>query len=216
MANEAPAVTLVVHPPERGRRRAGVPAQAGPGCTCCCCCCLHSVGSLIGAAVAPNLGRQRAYLALIEQWEEEELPSPEALPDADRDAITTERPPAPPAAAPASDAPFARRDIVLPHVGPSAVKLFWWSLLVLLVLALVALVVHSGTEGLVVGGIVILLVLPAGQLLAAIVAAAILAATDRVDKRYQYWQLAKIAAGVVVGTVVGILLMVGIYFLFPH
>ena len=37
------------HPPERRRRSVTLAAH---GCCCCCCCCLHSLGSLIGSAVA--------------------------------------------------------------------------------------------------------------------------------------------------------------------
>ena len=40
---------LQAHPPERRRR--GV-TLAAHGCCCCCCCCLHSLGGLIGGAVA--------------------------------------------------------------------------------------------------------------------------------------------------------------------
>lgn len=42
-------MNLRKHPPERRRR--GV-ILAAHGCCCCCCCCLHSLGSLIGSAVA--------------------------------------------------------------------------------------------------------------------------------------------------------------------
>ncbi|HEX7896831.1 MAG TPA: hypothetical protein VF950_03675 [Planctomycetota bacterium] len=37
------------HPPERRRKSVTLAAH---GCCCCCCCCLHSVGGLIGSAVA--------------------------------------------------------------------------------------------------------------------------------------------------------------------
>jgi streptolysin S family bacteriocin protoxin len=36
-------------PPERRRKSVTLAAH---GCCCCCCCCLHSVGGLIGSAVA--------------------------------------------------------------------------------------------------------------------------------------------------------------------
>lgn len=42
--------TLHAHRPERGARRQDA-VMLCCGC-CCCCCCLHSVGSLVGAAVA--------------------------------------------------------------------------------------------------------------------------------------------------------------------
>lgn len=46
-------VQLERHPPER-RRRPVMTLNAGCTC-CCCCCCLHTVGSLLGAAIAPAL-----------------------------------------------------------------------------------------------------------------------------------------------------------------
>ncbi len=49
---EPPTVQIEHHPPER-RRRSVVTMHQGC-CCCCCCCCLHSVGGLIGAAVAPT------------------------------------------------------------------------------------------------------------------------------------------------------------------
>jgi hypothetical protein len=42
-------MNLTKHPPERRRRSVTLAAH---GCCCCCCCCLHSLGSLIGSAVA--------------------------------------------------------------------------------------------------------------------------------------------------------------------
>lgn len=45
---------LQAHPPERRRR--GV-TLAAHGCCCCCCCCLHTLGGLIGAAVAGTKAR---------------------------------------------------------------------------------------------------------------------------------------------------------------
>jgi hypothetical protein len=51
------SITVVVHPPERRRPRSTIPALAGDcACCSCCCCCLHSLGALIGAAVAPTWG----------------------------------------------------------------------------------------------------------------------------------------------------------------
>jgi|GEM_PF-2885654 len=46
-----PALKFDVHPPERRRKTGGVIV---PGCCCCCCCCLHTLGGLIGAAIAPS------------------------------------------------------------------------------------------------------------------------------------------------------------------
>jgi len=50
---EASRVMIEKHEPERRRRSV---TTLYCGCTCCCCCCLHSLGSLVGAAVAPGLG----------------------------------------------------------------------------------------------------------------------------------------------------------------
>jgi hypothetical protein len=47
--SDAP-ITVHVHPPERRGQRSTVLTC---GACCCCCCCLHSVGALLGAALAP-------------------------------------------------------------------------------------------------------------------------------------------------------------------
>lgn len=48
------------HPPERGRRSAGVSACC---CCSCCCCCLHTIGGVVGAALggrhAPGVEERR-------------------------------------------------------------------------------------------------------------------------------------------------------------
>jgi hypothetical protein len=50
---EPPTVQIEHHPPERRRRP--VVTLYGTCCICCCCCCcLHSVGALVGAAIAPT------------------------------------------------------------------------------------------------------------------------------------------------------------------
>ncbi|HZZ80941.1 MAG TPA: hypothetical protein VFE62_20735 [Gemmataceae bacterium] len=46
-------IVLQKHEPER-RRKAVTTLHCG--CTCCCCCCLHTIGSIVGAAVAPAIG----------------------------------------------------------------------------------------------------------------------------------------------------------------
>ena len=46
-------VTIEKHEPERRRKEVMTLYGLGGGCACTCCCCLHSLGSLIGAAVAP-------------------------------------------------------------------------------------------------------------------------------------------------------------------
>lgn len=51
---EPTPVVISKHEPER-RRRAVTTLHCG--CCCCCCCCLHTVGSIVGAAIAPALGK---------------------------------------------------------------------------------------------------------------------------------------------------------------
>ena len=43
------------HPPERRANRGVVVACTG-SCCCCCCCCLHTLGGIVGAAVASPSG----------------------------------------------------------------------------------------------------------------------------------------------------------------
>ena len=46
--------TMASHPPERRRR---TEIRMCHGSACCCCCCVHTVGGIIGAAVAPAFGK---------------------------------------------------------------------------------------------------------------------------------------------------------------
>jgi hypothetical protein len=69
----SPAVVIESHPPERRRRTETLMC----GCCCCCCCCLHTIGGLIGSAIAPAFGR-KDRLPLHYYYDEEygiELPS---------------------------------------------------------------------------------------------------------------------------------------------
>lgn len=50
--------TIEHHPPERRASRGIV--LACPGSCCCCCCCLHSLGGIIGAAMADKIGRGKS------------------------------------------------------------------------------------------------------------------------------------------------------------
>ena len=52
--NTADTPTIVSHPPERRRR---TEIRMCHGSACCCCCCLHTVGGIIGSAVAPAFGK---------------------------------------------------------------------------------------------------------------------------------------------------------------
>lgn len=165
---EASGVMVLVHPPERRRRRSTVPALAGDcACCCCTCCCLHSLGAIIGAAVAPNLGGDS-------------------------------KPRAP------SDEPR----ITLPVSGPSAVSLFWWTLLVFVVGAMVLLSIKYDNP---LGGMfLILLILPGLQLGAAVLIAFVLALSARPDRSYQFRKLGKIVKGSLIGALLGILGMAAI------
>lgn len=53
-----PSKVVEAHPPERGVR----PNQPVIlySCCCCCCCCLHTLGGVIGAAVAGSKSNYRA------------------------------------------------------------------------------------------------------------------------------------------------------------
>ncbi len=62
-----PRLTIEKHPPER-RRRPVETLQCG--CSCCCCCCLHTIGGLLGAAMAPAFSRG-ARLPLTYYYDEE-------------------------------------------------------------------------------------------------------------------------------------------------
>jgi hypothetical protein len=64
----ADAVQIHKHEPER-RRAAATTLHCG--CTCCCCCCLHTIGSLIGASVAPTIGRGAPVGSLTSYYDEE-------------------------------------------------------------------------------------------------------------------------------------------------
>jgi hypothetical protein len=97
------------------------------------------------------------------------------------------------------------RGIALTAFGRSAVSLFWGTVLVL---GAVGGFLFGVAEGLVVGAIILLLVLPGVQLGAALVTALLLAVGARPDKLYQFQQLARIVLGTVAGTSLGLLLMV--------
>lgn len=227
------AVMVVAHPPERRRGRSSVPAQAGHCCCCCCCCCLHSLGGLIGAIVAPNLGngsKRLSYLSLTHYWDEEYSPRPGLTSTREREAITAETPfppwkreeeaitaegPVPPVTPAEPLRSYARqRGIALPASGASAVSLFWRTVLVVVIAGwcLLPVAVGAGMD-LLIGGLLILLGFPAMQFAAAVVTALILAASNRPDKSYQFMQLGKIVVGMVAGTLLGILVMVGLYVL---
>jgi hypothetical protein len=104
------------------------------------------------------------------------------------------------------------------------VKVFWHTLLVLVgIFFLVTLGwtssgggIHFGSRilsSLLFGAFILLLIFPAVQIAAALIAALILAVSPYPDKGFQLWQLLKIFLGILVGTGLGILIMVGFFFL---
>lgn len=188
-AHDPSEVVVVAHPPERRRQQMGAPAQAGQCCCCCCCCCLHTVGGLVGAAVAPAVGRSRARDRRRNQEEDDYGEAAWNIPER-RDRTT--------------------RD------GLSAVAVYWLSLLVLTFLFLggAGVMALTGDTGVILGGVVLLaLGLPVLQLVAAVPTAIYLGVSSRVDRRYEFGQLGKILAGTVLGTLLGIAVMVGIWVL---
>jgi hypothetical protein len=203
------------HPPER-RRRAEI--RMCCGCTSsCCCCCLHTVGGIIGAAIAPKLGSQSSawsHLSLVEYWDEEDhKPAPETGMAVEDEAII--------AKSPTSSGKSAVPRQPMPDIaktGVSAVKMYWFITLFCLfsaVLACLVIAAPMNPRGSlfppILGGLVILvLVFPAIQLVSAIITAIWLALSRRSDRSFQLAQLGKITVGLFLGTVVGILAMVGI------
>jgi hypothetical protein len=182
-------IQLDCHPAER-RQRSGSVIVACCGC-CCCCCCLHTVGSLAGAAVAPIFGKKRdsigaRYRLLVEEYELEDQPGGETA------------------------APEFRRKAKM-----SAVALYWWLVAAFSALPLGYGVLIGLSEPRIESTLVITLVLmalgmPLIQLAASLVAGVVLVASLRDDKGYQLLQLGKITLGSIVGTVAGVLAMVGI------
>jgi hypothetical protein len=168
----SPSVVIDSHPPERRRRTETLMC----GCCCCCCCCLHTVGGLIGSAIAPAFGR-KDRLPLHYYYDEEygiELPS-------------------------------------IARGGVSTVPVFWTLTGVFSVLAVfLSGIAGDRGEGVVVGLVILALTFPGIQLAAAVVCAIWLGVSPRHDKAYQFKQLGKITAGLVLGTIAGILAMVAI------
>src|SRR5262245_61862210 len=160
-AGDAPTVRVIAHPPERGPRRPGPPLQAGACCCCCCCCCLHSIGGIVGAVVAPHVGgrtRPGPYLPPPPYRDDHEGLRPWSPPP--REAVTAEDPLAPaqplPPLGPAEGPPR----VALPGSGPSAVSLFWWVLLALVLFGCLLGGAYAGPQGPLIAGVIILLVLP--------------------------------------------------------
>jgi hypothetical protein len=164
------------HTPER-RRQPTVTVACGCSCSCCCCC-LHSVGGVVGAALAPVLVR-RARPPITQHYD----PEVRGL------------------------VPKVSKE------GVSALALFWWIFLGLCVLAFpigAALSYGDTAVGVMVTIVVLLLIMPALQLVSLFISLVAVALMNRPDRRYQLTQVGKAGLGLIVGTVVGILVMVGI------
>jgi hypothetical protein len=135
-----PDVTLTAHPPER--RRPARPVILPCGCCCCCCCCPHTIGGLAGGIAGS----------------------------------VTEMPEQPRAMDP--DAPFPYRLDEFEDEGALVpAGLLYWLLVCLLIGVVVvwtAVANASGfgrvQEGLLIGGFIVLLVLPGLQLGASLLA----------------------------------------------
>jgi hypothetical protein len=173
-------IQIESHPPERRRTETLM-----CGCCCCCCCCLHTVGGIIGSAIAPAFGkgnRMPITYYYDDEW-----------------------------------------DISLPNIartGVSAVKVFWFTTLIVTVLwvfgsvALGAADHGPSGESLLVGLVILALLYPAVQLGCAILTLLWMAFSNRDDKPYQLKQVGKITLGLFLGTLAGILSMVGIGIVF--
>jgi hypothetical protein len=206
-ANLIASITVTVHPPEHGRR-ANVPAQAGGCCTCCCCCCLHTVGGIVGAVIAPRMGQKPAawsHLALIEEWDDEDYEP--SLATSHPEGITEEAPDLLKKPVDSMRPDLRAAGIALSGTRPSAVRIFWWTLLILVVGGSGLFVVARGGDVLSIATIAVVMLFPCVQVAAVIVAAIILGVSDRPDRRYQLRQLGKIFLGAVGGAVAGVLVM---------
>jgi len=187
-AAPTPPIDFAARPPERRTSRTSTPALAG-ACTCCCCCCLHTVGGLIGAAVAPAWTTRGPRTQEQDDYEDFQ-----------------------PGSGPHAESPREGAD-----GGPSAVRSFWVTLLVLVLLGFLVGPLMGGGNGqlptnLVLTAVVILMVLPALQLVAAAVAAVFVAVSGGADRGVQLRRLGRIALGVFLGTMAGMLAMVILYF----
>lgn len=190
---DVPAINVAAHPPERRRIRSIAPAQAGQCCCCCCCCCLHTIGSLIGAAVAPTIGGKRRRL----NQEEQDYAEVRDFVDPKNEWAYLER---------RAPSRFFR-----------AVPLFWLNTLIVIfaVCAYFAVVefaqgnqANLGVQALILA-VGIAVFLPVGQLVSAFITFIILAIARRSD---EFGSLGRITLGVVLGTLAGILVMVVIGF----
>jgi hypothetical protein len=209
-------VSFESHQAERRRRGS---LTLGSNTCCCCCCCLHSVGALIGAAVAPSIGSGRPPSLLY--YDEEEASLAPTLPPATgvktvESAIQAGHPR--PTVRLEGDEDRPSMSLPAGNRG-SAVALFWWLLVALSVVGLLW-GVQTGIGG--PGGwktgvgialLILALTLPAVQLGSAFLVLFVLLFSRRIDRPYRLKQLGKITLGTILGTLAGVLLMYLIYVL---
>jgi hypothetical protein len=181
---DAAPIQIEKHAPERRRRPAVTTLHCGCSC-CCCCCCLHSLGGVLVAAIAPAVG-PKAPLPITYYYDEQ-----------------TET---------------KVKEVGKP--GFPSVLVFWWVFMVLCLLAVLAgtILFHgsSGAResdwllGIVISLVVLLLIMPGLQIAALVITFIAVACMPRRDKAYQFVQLGKIGLGIIVGSVAGVLAMMGI------
>ena len=198
-----PTIGFESHQPER-RRRAGTTLY-GPGC-CCCCCCLHSVGSLLGAVVAPAFGAPASSPITIPPGVADRVtsPPPETGIKAVESAIQSDRP-APIRLEADEDRPSV---LYAGGSGVTAVSLFWMILFAISVVCGIWFTSVGGGDSC--GGALLILAMtmPAVQLASIVLVAIVLSFWTRPDRGYQFSQLGRVTLGTVVGTVAGVLLMI--------
>jgi hypothetical protein len=160
------------------RGKRSASVTAACGCCCCCCCCLHSIGGLVGAITG---------------------------------SLLTVRP-RPRPVDPSFPFPF-RRDELDQDEGTFPIAIIYWLLVLLLIAAVsVYYFLTARTSGvldpsdLFLGALIALFCLPALQLGASMLT--LIAALFYMDKVTALIRVGKITLWSLVGTVVGILIMV--------
>ena len=169
-------ITFTAHPPERGRARSLAPAQAGASC-CCCCCCLHSLGALVGAAVAPGF-RSRKGPRTQEEQDYADFPE-QTAPRYGSSAVAI----------------FWLATLIL-----GSMVIMGWG-------ALSFAQGRDFMNGFLVAVFGIVMLFPALLLVAAAATAVVLGLSSRPDKATEFTQLGRISIGVVVGTIIGVVPM---------
>lgn len=177
-ANEPPQeVTVRRHPPERLIRAMARGEVAQAGCSCCCCCCLHSLGGLVGAALYSPSG------------------DPPASPDKPK-----------PTAGLADDE--LDRPVGPPTAPPRAPSIFWSTTAALAILGFVIPPVIWERSGPSLGLSALILGLPAFLLGGSVITALVIIAIPSLSGDAREWKrLGRITLGNIVGTLIGIGLM---------